>query len=156
MAKVKPIPDEYPRVTPYLRIKGAADAIEFYKSVLGATERGRMGGPNGTVGHAELEIGASMIMLAEEAPDMNAYAPGHFGGSPVSIHVYVDDVDAVFAAAKSSGAKTIREVEDQFYGDRAGAFEDPWGHHWSVASHVEDVPPEEMEQRAAAAMQQQA
>jgi len=155
MAKVKPIPDEYPRVTPYLHVKGAASAIEFYKSVLGATERGRMAGPNGTVGHAELQIGESMIMLAEEAPDMGAHAPGHFGGSPVSIHVYVGDVDAVFAAAMSSGAKSIREVADQFYGDRGGSFEDPWGHHWSVASHIEDVPPEEMEKRAAAAMQQQ-
>jgi PhnB protein len=95
-------------------------------------------------------------MLADEAPDMAAYAPGHFGGSPVSIHVYVKDVDAVFAKAKSSGAKTLRDVADQFFGDRVGAFEDPWGHHWTVATHIEDVPPEEMEQRAAAALQQQA
>jgi PhnB protein len=153
MAQVKPIPDEYPRVTPYLHVKGAADAIDFYKNVLGANERGRMGGPNGTVGHAELEIGESMIMLADESPDMGAYAPGHFGGSPVSIHVYVADVDSVFAAAMSAGAKSIREVQDLFYGDRGGSFEDPWGHHWSVASHIEDVPPEEMERRAAAQMQ---
>lgn len=152
MATVKPIPDEYPRVTPYLHVKGAADAIEFYKTVLGASERGRMGGPNGTVGHAELEIGASMIMLADESPDMGAYAPGHFGGSPVSIHVYVADVDAVFAAAMSAGAKSLRDVDNLFYGDRGGSFEDPWGHHWSVASHIEDVPPEEMERRAAAQM----
>ncbi len=152
MATVKPIPDEYPRVTPYLHVKGAADAIEFYKTVLGASERGRMGGPNGTVGHAELEIGASMIMLADEFPDMGAYAPGHFGGSPVSIHVYVADVDAVFAAAMSAGAKSLRDVDNLFYGDRGGSFEDPWGHHWSVASHIEDVPPEEMERRAAAQM----
>ena len=153
MATVKPIPDEYPRVTPYLHVKGAADAIEFYKTVLGAKERGRMGGPNGTVGHAELEIGASMIMLADESPDMGAYAPGHFGGSPVSIHVYVADVDSVFAAAMSAGAKSLRDVDNLFYGDRGGSFEDPWGHHWSVASHIEDVPPEEMERRAAAQMQ---
>lgn len=153
MAKVKPIPDEYPRVTPYLHVKGAADAIEFYKTVFSAGERGRMDGPNGTIGHAELEIGDSMIMLSDEAPEMNAYAPGHFGGTPVSLHVYVEDPDAVFAAALAAGAKTLSEVTDQFYGDRTGTFEDPWGHKWHVSSHIEDVPPEEMEKRAAAQFQ---
>ncbi|MFC3493994.1 VOC family protein [Glycomyces rhizosphaerae] len=153
MAKVKPIPDEYPRVTPYLHVKGAADAIEFYKTVFSAGERGRMDAPNGTIGHAELEIGDSMIMLSDEAPEMNAYAPGHFGGTPVSLHVYVDDVDAVFAAALAAGAKSLNDVADQFYGDRSGTFEDPWGHKWNVSSHVEDVSPEEMEKRAAAQQQ---
>lgn len=155
MAKVKPIPDEYPRVTPYLHVNGAASAIEFYKTVFNAGERGRMDGPNGSIGHAELEIGNSMIMLADEFPDQQAYAPGHFGGTPVSLHVYVEDVDAVFSAAMDAGAKQLREVTDEFYGDRSGTFEDPWGHKWHVASHIEDVAPEEMERRAAAQMQQQ-
>jgi PhnB protein len=153
MAKVKPIPDEYPRVTPYLHVQGAADAIEFYKTVFNAGERGRMDGPNGTIGHAELEIGDSMVMLADEFPDMEAYAPGHFGGSPMTLHVYVEDVDAVYAAALAAGAKGVREVTDQFYGDRSGTFEDPWGHRWNVSSHVEDVSPAEMEKRAAAQQQ---
>lgn len=153
MAKVKPIPDEYPRVTPYLHVQGAAAAIEFYKTVFSAGERGRMDGPNGSIAHAELEIGNSMVMLADEFPDMDAYAPSHFGGTPVSLHVYVDDVDAVYAAALAAGAKTLSEVSDQFYGDRTGTFEDPWGHKWHVSSHIEDVPPAEMEKRAAAQMQ---
>ncbi|MDA1359553.1 VOC family protein [Glycomyces luteolus] len=153
MSKVKPIPDEYPRVTPYLHVQGAAEAIEFYKTVFSAGERGRMPGRDGKIGHAELEIGGSMIMLSDEDPDMEAYAPGHFGGSPVSLHVYVEDVDAVFAAALAAGAKSLSEVADQFYGDRTGTFEDPWGHKWHVSSHVEDVPPAEMEKRAAAQMQ---
>lgn len=153
MADVKPIPDEYPRVAPYLHIKGAADAIEFYKSVLGASERARMDGPNGTVGHAEIEIGDSLIMLADESPDFNAYAPGHFGGTPVTLHVYVEDVDAVYAAALNAGAKPLNEVTDQFYGDRTGGFADPWGHQWYVSSHIEDVSPEEMERRMAAQQQ---
>lgn len=153
MAKVKPIPDEYPRVTPYLHVQGAAGAIEFYKTVFNAGERGRMDGPNGTIGHAELEIGDSMIMLADEVPDIDIHSPKHFGGTPVTLHVYVADVDAVFAAALASGATTLREVTDEFYGDRSGTFEDPWGHHWNVSSHIEDVPPEEMEKRAAAQQQ---
>jgi PhnB protein len=153
MAKVKPIPDEYPRVTPYLHVQGAADAIEFYKTVFKAGERGRMDAPNGTIGHAELEIGDSMVMLSDEAPEMEAYAPAHFGGSPVSLHVYVEDVDAVYAAALTAGAKSLSEVVDQFYGDRSGTFEDPWGHKWHVSSHVEDVSPAEMEKRAAAQQQ---
>ncbi|WP_205327882.1 VOC family protein [Glycomyces sp. YM15] len=153
MSKVKPIPDAYPRVTPYLHVQGAAEAIEFYKAVFSAGERGRMAGRDGTVGHAELEIGGSMIMLSDEYPEMAAYAPGHFGGSPVTIHVYVEDVDEVFAAALAGGAKSLSEVADQFYGDRTGTFEDPWGHKWHVSSHIEDVPPAEMEKRAAAQAQ---
>jgi PhnB protein len=152
MAKVDPIPSSYPRITPYLSIDGAADAIDFYTDILGATERARMGGPEGKIGHAELDIGGSVLMLADPFPDMGAPTPRALGGSPVMLMVYVADVDDVFARAIKAGAKEIAPVQDQFYGDRSGQFEDPWGHRWNVASHIEDVPPEEMEQRAAAAM----
>ena len=150
MANVKPIPDGYPRVTPYLYIDGAGAAIDFYGTVLGATERRGMGGPDGKVGHAELEIGDSIVMLADESPDMGALGPKTIGGTPVSISVYVEDVDAVFEQALKNGAKELRAVDDQFYGDRSGMFEDPFGHHWNVATHVEDVPADEMAKRAAA------
>ena len=149
---VKPIPDEYPRVMPYLIVDGAAAAIDFYKSVLGATERMRMDGPDGHIGHAELELGESMIMLADENPEMGARGPKAIGGTPVTLHVYVEDSDAAFGRAIDAGAKSLRAVEDQFYGDRSGQFEDPFGHKWNVATHVEDVPPEEMRERAQAAM----
>jgi PhnB protein len=122
--------------------------------VLGAQERMRMPGPDGKLGHAELQLGNSVIMLADEFPDMGAVGPKSVGGTPVTLHVYVEDVDSVFDNAVASGAKEIRAVENQFYGDRSGQFEDPFGHQWNVASHVEDVPPEEMEKRAAEAMQQ--
>jgi PhnB protein len=148
----KPIPDGYPRVTPYLYIAGAGAAIEFYCSVLGATERMRMPGPDGKLGHAELEIGDSVIMLADENPDMDVQSPKALGGTPLSLHVYVEDADGVFERAIQAGAKALRPVEDQFYGDRSGQFEDPFGHRWNVATHVEDVPPDEMAKRAAAAM----
>lgn len=148
---VKPIPEGYPRVTPYLIVDGAAAAIEFYKSVLGASERMRMGGPEGKVGHAELEIGDSVIMLADEHPEIDARGPRSVGGTPVSLHVYVEDVDRVFERAIDAGAKALRPVEDKFYGDRSGGFEDPFGHRWDVASHVEDVAPEEMSKRMAEA-----
>ncbi|HEX8067882.1 MAG TPA: VOC family protein [Thermoleophilaceae bacterium] len=149
MADVKPIPDGYPQVTPYLIVDGADAAIEFYAKVLGAKERMRMGGPDGRVGHAELEVGSGLLMLADEHPDMGARGPRSIGGTPVTISVYVEDADAVFAAALDAGATELRGVEDHFYGDRAGHFEDPFGHHWHIATHVEDVPPEEMERRAA-------
>lgn len=148
----KPIPDDYPRVTPYLYIDGAAAAIDFYCSVLGAKERMRMSGPDGRVGHAELDLGDSMIMLADQNPDMDVRGPLAIGGTPMSLHVYVEDADGVFDRAIQAGAKVLRPVEDQFYGDRSGQFEDPFGHRWNVATHVEDVPPEEMKKRAAAAM----
>jgi PhnB protein len=150
MAKVDPIPSIYPRVSPYLSVDGADKAIAFYCDILGAVERARMGGPDGKVGHAELEIGSSVIMLADSFPDMGAPTPAALGGSPVTIMVYVADVDDVFARAIKAGAKEIAPVQDQFYGDRSGQFEDPFGHRWNVASHVEDVSPEEMEKRAAA------
>ena len=148
----KPIPDDYPRVTPYLFIDGASAAIDFYCSVLGARERMRMPGPDGTVFHAELEVGDSMIMLGEQNPDMDVRGPRAIGGTPMMLHVYVEDADRVFEQAIGAGATALRPVENQFYGDRSGRFEDPFGHRWDVATHVEDVPAEEMEKRAAAAM----
>jgi PhnB protein len=148
--KVKPVPDGYQRVTPYLIVDGAAKALEFYTRVFGATERMRMSGPGGKVGHAEISIGDSVIMLADEHPEMEARGPRAFGGSPVSVMLYVDDVDATVKTAVAAGAKLLRPVEDKFYGDRSGTIEDPFGHHWHVSTHTEDVSHEEMERRAAA------
>jgi PhnB protein len=148
----KAIPDEYPRVTPYLYVDGAAAAIDFYRSVLGASERMRMPRPDGKIGHAELDVGDSVIMLADANPDIDVRSPTSIGGTPVSLHVYVQDVDDVFRQALDAGAKQLRPVENQFYGDRSGQFEDPFGHHWNVASHVEDVPPDEMAKRATSVM----
>ena len=145
----KPIPDNYPQVMPYLIVDGASEAIEFYKGVLGATERMRLGGPDGRVGHAELEIGEAVIMLADENPGMSIEGPKSVGGTPVTIHVYIEDADAAFERAVQAGAKPLRAVEDQFYGDRSGQFEDPYGHRWNVATHVEDISEEEMSRRAA-------
>jgi PhnB protein len=149
MATVKPIPEGYPQVTPYLCVNGAAKAIEFYTKVLGAKERMRMPAPNGKIGHAELQIGSSVIMLADEFPEMEFRGPKTIGGTPVTVHVYVEGVDDVFARAVNLGAKPLRPVENQFYGDRSGQFEDPFGHRWNVSTHVEDVPPDEMAKRAA-------
>ena len=146
------IPTDHPRLTPYLIVDDASAAIDFYRSVLGASERMRMAGPDGRVGHAELDVGDSMIMLADEYPEMGARGPRTVGGTPVTLHIYVEDVDEVFESALKAGARALRQLENKFYGDRSGQFEDPFGHHWNVASHVEDVPPEEMAKRAAAAM----
>lgn len=151
MANVKPIPEGYPRVTPYLCIDGASAAIDFYSTVLGATERMRMPAPDGKIGHAEILIGDSVIMLADEFPEMDTRSPKSLGGTAVTMSVYVDDVDAIFERAVTAGATPLRPVEDQFYGDRMGQFEDPFGHRWSVATHVEDVPPDEIARRAAEA-----
>jgi PhnB protein len=148
MSPVKPIPDGYPQVTPYLCVDGAAEAIEFYTEVFGAKERMRIGGPDGRIGHAELSLGDSIIMLADEHADIGFLSPRRLGGSAVTLSVYVEDVQATFDRAVQAGAKVLRPVEDQFYGDRSGQFEDPFGHRWSVATHVEDVSPEEMERRA--------
>ena len=153
MAEVKPIPDGYPQVIPYLTIDGASAAIEFYAKVLGAKERLRMPGPDGKVGHAELEIGDSVVMLADEFPEMGGRSPKTIGGTPVTVMVYVEDVDATFGRALAEGATKERDVEDQFYGDRAGQFADPFGHKWFVATHVEDVPPDELARRAAQMME---
>jgi PhnB protein len=148
---VKPIPEGYHSATPYLIVKDAARAIEFYKRAFGATELLRMAAPGGKIGHAEIKIGDSPIMLADEVPDMGALSPESLGGTPVSILLYVEDVDAVFNQAIAAGAKIQRPVKDQFYGDRTGGVTDPFGHVWYVATHKEDVSPEEMRKRAAAA-----
>jgi PhnB protein len=154
MADVKAIPDDYPQVIPSLAIDGAAAAIDFYVTVFGAQERMRIDSPDGRVGHAELQIGDSVVMLADEMPDMGSRGPKAVGGTPVTILVYVSDVDATFDRALRGGATQLRPVEDQFYGDRSGQFEDPFGHRWSVATHIEDVPEDEMMRRAEAVMSQ--
>jgi PhnB protein len=147
---VKPIPDDYRGATPYLCIDGAAAAIEFYKKAFGARELMRMGAPGERIGHAEVRIGDAIIMLADEFPDMGFRSPKSLGGSPVIIHLYVEDVDAVAEQAVAAGAKVVRPVEDQFYGDRAGKLEDPFGHVWYIATHKEDLSPEEIRERATA------
>jgi PhnB protein len=152
MPNVKAIPDEYPQVTPYLCVDGADAAIQFYTEVFGAKERGRMPAPGDKIGHAELQLGDSVIMLSDEAPEMGQRSPKSVGGTPVTINVYVEDVDDAFDRAIRAGAQALRPVENQFYGDRAGQFEDPFGHRWSVATHVEDVPEDEMARRAAEVM----
>jgi PhnB protein len=154
MSKVSHIPEGYNSLTPYLVIQGAAQAIEYYKTVFGATEVFRMDRPDGKVGHAELQIGNSRIMLADENPGMGQ---GHasatsMGGSPVSLYLYIPDVDGVVERAVAAGAKILKPVQDQFYGDRSAFLQDPFGHFWGVATHIEDVGPEEMEERAKKAM----
>jgi PhnB protein len=149
---VKPIPEGYHSVTPYLTVDDAAAAIEFYKKAFGATERGRMEAPDGTIGHAELAIGDSIVMLSDPFPQASTRSPKDLGGTTGSIFMYVEDVDAVVARAIDAGATIAMEVADQFWGDRFGTVTDPFGHLWSVATHVEDVPPEEMAERAKAAM----
>jgi PhnB protein len=151
--KVNPIPDGYHSVTPYLIVNDGARALEFYKQAFGATELFRMEGPEGQIGHAEIKIGDSHVMLADEHPKMGARSPQSIGGSPVSLMLYVEDVDATVAQAVEAGAKLTRSVANQFYGDRTGGVTDPFGHAWYVATHVEDVPHEELQKRAAAAQQ---
>jgi PhnB protein len=146
---VKPIPDGYHSVTPYLIVKGAAQAIEFYKKAFGATELMRFPGPNNTVAHAEIKIGDSPVMLADEGA-AEYKSPQSVGGTPVSLMIYVPDVDKVYNQAISAGAKQSRPVQDQFYGDRSGNLIDPFGHVWTVATHKEDVSMEEMQRRMAA------
>jgi PhnB protein len=148
-AQVKPIPDGYHSITPYLIVRGGARAIEFYKKAFGATERFRMAAAEGVIMHAEIDIGGSCVMLADEGKEFRG--PEALGGSPVTILLYVEDVDATVNRAVEAGAKLTRPVENQFYGDRTGGITDPFGHVWYVATHIEDVPPEEMERRAAAA-----
>ncbi len=155
MSKVSYIPKGYSTVTPYLVIRGAAQAIEYYKKVFDATETVRMAGPDGKIGHAELKIGDSHIMLADENPSMGQ---GHtsaatIGSSPVSLYVYLPDVDRVVEKATAEGAKILKPVQDQFYGDRNGFIQDPFGHLWGIATHVEDVSPGEMKERMKKMMQ---
>ena len=148
---VRPIPQGHPAVSPYLIVEGAARALEFYRKAFGAKELMRHAGPDGRIGHAEVRIGDSIVMLADEHPEVNARSPKAFGGSPVRLHVYVKDVDAVTRQAIAAGAKVVRPVQDQFYGDRNGTLEDPFGHEWHVSTHIEDVSPAELRKRAAQA-----
>lgn len=152
---VKPIPEGYHSVTPYLIIKGAAAAIEFYKKAFDAIELFRMAGPDGKVGHAEIKIGNSPVMLADEFPEMGARSPQTVGGTPVGLLIYVSDVDKQFAQAVAAGATVERPLKDQFYGDRSGTLTDPFGHKWTVATHKEDLTPEEIDRRHTEMMQKQ-
>ena len=144
------LPEGYHNVIPYLVIDGAARAIDFYREVFGAVEVMRMSGPDGKIGHAEIKIGDSPVMLADESPEQGQKSLRTIGGSPVSLMVYVDDVDAVFKRAVAAGGKETRAVANQFYGDRTGGIEDPFGYHWYLATHVEDVSPDEIARRAKA------
>jgi len=148
--KIHHIPAGYHTATPYLIIDGAVRALEFYREAFGASEILRMGAPGGRVGHAEIQIGDSRIMLADEAPQCNARSPQSIGGTPVSLMLYVEDVDATIARAVSHGAKVLIPIENKFYGDRSGTITDPFGHQWTIATHIEDVSPEELQKRAAA------
>ena len=146
---VSPIPAGHPAVSPYLIVDDAPRALEFYKKAFGARELMRHAGPDGRIGHAEIRIGDSIVMLADEHLEINAKSPKTVGGTPVRLHLYVKDVDAVARQATAAGAKTVRPVQTQFYGDRNGMLEDPFGHQWHVSTHVEDVSPAELRRRAA-------
>jgi PhnB protein len=148
----KAIPEGYHSATAYLMVKGAANAIDYYKRAFGATELFRMADEKGTIGHAEIKIGDSVIMLADETPGSVCHTPRSLGGSSVGMMIYVNDVDSVFKRAVEAGGKSLRPLTNQFYGDRSGTLEDPYGHVWTVATHVEDVPPEELKRRAQQAM----
>jgi len=147
---VKPIPDGYNAVMPYLIVDSATKAIEFYKTVLGATERMRLDAPGGRIGHAELAIGGSVLMLADEHPEIGALGPRSVGGTPVGVMVYLPNVDVAVERAVAAGGKLVSPVENKFYGDRMATIEDPFGHKWYLSTHVEDVPPDEIARRAAA------
>ena len=146
MAKVKPVPDGMHTVTPHLVCAGAAEAIEFYGKAFGAVEEGRLPGPNGKLMHAMIRIEGSAVMLVDEMPEWGALGPKALKGSPVTIHLYVEDVDAFVKRAVAAGAKITMPVADQFWGDRYGQLEDPFGHHWSIGTHIRDVTPDEMQQ----------
>jgi uncharacterized glyoxalase superfamily protein PhnB len=146
MQKVKPIPDGMHSVTPHLVCAGAAQAIEFYKKAFGAVEGGRLRGPDGRIMHALIRIGDSSVMLVDEMPEWGALGPKALKGSPVTIHLYVENADATFERAVKAGAKVVMPIADQFWGDRYGKLEDPFGHHWSIGTHLRDVSPEEMQQ----------
>ena len=154
MPKVKPVPQDMHSVTPHLVCAGAADAIEFYKKAFGAREEARLPGPGGKLMHAMIRIGDSAVMLVDEMPEHGALGPKSLKGSPVTVHLYVENADATVERAVKAGAKVTMPLADQFWGDRYGKLEDPFGHHWSVATHVRDVSKEEM-QRAMQAMQKQ-
>jgi len=152
MASVQPIPEGYHTVTPFLSVKGASDAIEFYKRAFGAVERGRMQDPKGSVVHAEIKIGDSVVMLADEMPGSECQSPQALGGTTTTIFLYVKDVDAVYNKAVAAGAKSTMPPADMFWGDRYGKVADPFGHSWSLATHKEDVAPDEMKRRSEAFM----
>jgi PhnB protein len=149
---VKPIPEGYHTLSPSISVDNAAEAIEFYKRAFGATERGRMLGPDGKIAHAELQIGDSVLMLADPFPQATTKPPKEIGGTAVTLFLYVEDVDAVFKQAIDAGATSAMAVDDMFWGDRFGSVTDPYGHSWAIATHIEDVPPEEMEERGRVAM----
>jgi PhnB protein len=151
MTKVKPIPDGYHSIQPYLYMKNAAAAIDFYGKVFGAKERLRMAGPDGRIGHAEIEIGNSCVMMADENPQIGAHSPEHYGGAPMSLMLYVEDCDAVYRKALDAGATSLREPADQFYGDRMAGVADPFGFHWFLGTHIKDVSKEELEKGMQAA-----
>jgi PhnB protein len=151
----KPIPDGYHTLTPYLIVKGAANALDYYKKAFAAKELLRMPGPDGAIMHAEMQVGDSPIMLADEMPGRPYRSPISYGGTPVSLMLYVEDVDAFFSRAIAAGGKVQQAVQDQFYGDRTGTFEDPFGHVWTIATHKEDVSGAEMMKRMEALMKQQ-
>src|SRR5438067_10559709 len=150
MSTVKSVPEGYPSLSPYLIVRDGAAAIEFYRKAFGAGLRLKLDAPGGRIGHAELEIGDSVIMLADEHPEIGACGPRAFGGSPVGLHLYIDQVDAVVVRAVAAGATLVHPVENKFYGDRMGTIEDPFGHKWYVTMHIEEVSPEEIGRRAAA------
>jgi PhnB protein len=152
---VKAIPDGYHSVTPYLVVRGGAAALDFYKKAFGAVEMFRMPMPDGKIGHAEIKIGDSVVMMADECPERGASAPPTIGGTSVGHMIYVEKVDAVFDQAVKAGAKVEHPLKNQFYGDRSGSIIDPFGHKWTIATHIEDIPPDEMAKRAAEAMKQQ-
>lgn len=145
--RVEPTPSEYSGVTPYLVVRDAPKAIEFYQTVFGAEERLRLAAPDGSIGHAELRIAGGVVMLADEVPDMDIKAPPTIGGSSVGLMIYVDDADAVFEAALSAGATQFKPMCDQFYGDRCGTIDDPFGHRWTIASRIEEIDHAEIQQR---------
>jgi PhnB protein len=151
MSPIKPLPDGYPRITPYLCVDGAAQAIDFYTDVFGMQERMRLPADEGKIGHAELELGDAIVMLSDEYPEQDFLSPRSVGGTPLMMHIYVEDVDRVVERAVQAGATLLREVRDEFYGDRTGQIEDPYGHRWNVATHIEDVPDDEMAKRMAEA-----
>jgi PhnB protein len=144
---VKPIPDGYHSITPYLIVRDAARALDFYKKAFGAVELLRMAHPTGKIGHAEIKIGDSIIMMADEFPDHDIRSPESFGGSPVSLLLYVEDVDTAFPQAIAAGGTVVKPIADQFYGDRSGMLKDPFGHTWSISTHKEDLTPEQVQQR---------
>jgi len=149
MSQVKKIPDGYHSITPYLIVNNGSEAIQYYKKIFGAKEHGRMMTPDGKrIAHAEIEIGNSRLMLADEFPEMNSLSPKTIGGSPVGLFLYIDDVDKIVSQAVAEGAKVLMEVEDQFWGDRYGSIEDPFGHRWSISTHIKDLTEEELKKAA--------